>query len=41
LLLAPVFIILGMAVVASVFGHLLWQDGEARNEGSELLDVGV
>ncbi len=41
LLLAPVFIIMGFAAVATVLGHLLWSDGEARNEGSELLDVGV
>jgi len=28
-------------VLAAMFGHVLWRDGEARHEGSELLDVGV
>ena len=41
LVLAPVFVIIGFAVLAAVLGQLLWMDGEARHEGSELLDVGV
>jgi hypothetical protein len=41
LVLAPVFICMGFAALATVLGQLLWKDGEARNEGSELLDVGV
>jgi len=41
LVLAPVFIILGFAALAPLLGHLLWKDGEARHEDSELLDVGV
>jgi hypothetical protein len=41
LLLAPVFIIISFGVLAALLGDLLWRDGEARNEGSELLDVNV
>ncbi len=41
LLLLPVIIIMSMAVVAAVLGHLLYRDGEIRNEGSELLDLNV
>ena len=25
----------------ALFGQLLWKDGEARNEGSELVDLNV
>jgi hypothetical protein len=41
LLIFPVLFLMGMAVVAAALGTLLWKDGEARHEGSELLDVGV
>ncbi len=41
LLLAPVLVIMGFAAIAALLGQLLWKDGEDRNEGSELLDVGV
>ena len=41
LLLLPVIIIMSMAAVAAVLGHLLYRDGEIRNEGSELLDLNV
>ena len=30
---------LSMAGLAALLGHLLWKDGEIRNEGSELLDL--
>ena len=39
--LAPVVFCLGFAVLAPLLGQALWKDGEDRNEGSELLDVGV
>jgi hypothetical protein len=35
----PVIFGLSMAGVAALFGHVLWKDGEIRNEGSELLDL--
>jgi hypothetical protein len=41
LLVAPVLICMSFAVLAALLGQSLWQDGEARGEGSELLDVGV
>lgn len=41
LVMAPVVICLSFTVLAALIGQLLWRDGEARNEGSELLDVGV
>ena len=41
LVLAPVMICMSFAALASVIGQVLWHDGEVRNEGSELLDVGV
>jgi len=41
LVLAPVLFILGFALIAGVFGQLLWWDGEERAEGSELLDCNV
>ena len=28
-----------MVGLAALLGHLLWKDGEIRNEGSELLDL--
>ena len=41
LLLLPVVICMSFAVIAAVFGQLLYKDGEARNQGSELLDLNV
>ena len=39
LFLLPVVVCMSFAVIAAVFGQLLYKDGEARNEGSELLDL--
>lgn len=39
LLLFPVIVGLGSTVIAALLGHTLWHDGEARHEGSELLDL--
>jgi len=39
LVLFPVLVGLGSAVLAATLGHLLWKDGEARHEGSELVDL--
>ncbi len=39
LLAFPVVVGLSMAGVAGLLGHLLWKDGEIRNEGSELVDL--
>ena len=41
LLAFPVIVGLSTAALASVLGHLLWKDGEARHEGSELLDTNI
>lgn len=41
LVLFPVLVGLGTAVLAGLLGDLLYRDGKARNEGSELLDVNV
>ena len=41
LFLLPVVVCMSFAVIAAVFGQLLYKDGEARNEGSELLDLNV
>ena len=38
-LLIPVGVILAGAVMAAVLGTTLKEDGEQRNEGSELLDL--
>ena len=35
----PIVVGLSMVVVAAALGHLLWKDGEIRNEGSELLEL--
>ncbi|MBM3827584.1 MAG: hypothetical protein FJW09_02970 [Actinobacteria bacterium] len=35
----PVVVGLSMAGLAALLGHLLWKDGEARHEGSELLEL--
>ncbi len=39
LLLIPVVVMISGAVAAGVIGELLYRDGRARNEGSELLDL--
>jgi hypothetical protein len=41
LLLLPVVVCMSFAILAAVFGQLLYKDGVARNEGSELLDTNV
>jgi hypothetical protein len=41
LLLLPVFICIGCAVVAAALGVSLNRDAEVRGEGSELLDLNV
>ncbi|MDP5113867.1 MAG: hypothetical protein NWP39_00085 [Ilumatobacteraceae bacterium] len=35
----PIIFGLSMVGLAALLGHLLWKDGEIRNEGSELLDL--
>jgi hypothetical protein len=39
LILFPVLVGLGSVLLAAVLGHVLWKDGEARHEGSELIDL--
>lgn len=39
LVLFPVLVGLGSVLLAAVLGHVLWKDGEARHEGSELIDL--
>lgn len=39
LVLFPVVVGLGSTVIAAALGHLLWKDGEARHEGSELIEL--
>jgi hypothetical protein len=41
LVLLPVIVIMSFAGIAAILGQLLYKDGEARNEGSELLDLNV
>ena len=41
LLLLPVLVCMGSAVVAVVLGVVLNRDAEVRHEGSELLDLNV
>ena len=41
LLAFPIVVGLSTAALAGILGHLLWKDGEARHEGSELLDTNV
>ena len=41
LLLLPVVVCMSSALIAFVFGQLLYKDGEVRNEGSELVDLNV
>ena len=39
LLLFPVIALMGFSIVAAVLGQLLWKDGQARHEGSELVEL--
>ena len=39
LLLIPVVVIMSGAVASAAIGELLYRDGRARHEGSELLDL--
>ena len=39
LLLIPVVVMMSGAVAAGLIGELLYRDGRARNEGSELLEL--
>jgi hypothetical protein len=39
LLLIPVLVLMGSGVLAAVIGQVLEGDAEARNQGSELLDL--
>lgn len=39
LVLFPVIVGLGSTILAATLGQLLWKDGEARHEGSELVDL--
>ena len=41
LVLLPVLVCMGSAVIAMVLGVALNNDAEVRNEGSELLDLNV
>ena len=41
LVLFPVLVALGTMLIAVGLGQSLWADGEARNEGSELLETNV
>jgi len=39
LLAIPVVVIMSGAVASAILGEVLYRDGRARNEGSELLDL--
>jgi hypothetical protein len=39
LLVLPVVVCMSGAVVAAVLGQSLWSDGDARYEGSELIEL--
>ena len=41
LLLLPIVVCMSFAVIAAIFGQLLYRDGNDRNEGSELVDLNV
>ena len=41
LLAFPIVVGLSTAALAGILGPLLWKDGEARHEGSELLDTNI
>jgi hypothetical protein len=39
LLILPIVVCMSGALAAAILGHALWSDAEARNEGSELLEL--
>ena len=39
LLAFPIVVGMSMAGLAALIGHVLWKDGEIRNEGSELVEL--
>jgi hypothetical protein len=39
LLLIPVLVLVGGGIVSAILGQVLWRDGQARHEGSELRDL--
>ena len=39
LLAFPIVVSMSMAGLAALIGHVLWKDGEIRNEGSELVEL--
>jgi hypothetical protein len=39
LLVFPVLALMGCSILAGVLGQLLWKDGQARHEGSELIEL--
>ena len=41
LFVLPVIVCMSFAVIAAVLGHLLYKDGEVRNESSELLELNI
>lgn len=41
LVLFPVLVALGTMLIAAGLGQALWSDGEARHEGSELLETNI
>ena len=41
LVLFPVLVAMGTTGIAAALGQLLYRDGEARHEGSELLDTNI
>ncbi len=41
LVLIPVMVCMGGALIAAALGWSLYRDGQERNEGSELVDLNV
>jgi hypothetical protein len=41
LFLLPILVCMSFAAIAAVLGELLARDGEARNEGSELVELNI
>ncbi len=39
LLLFPVVALIGCSILAAVLGQLMWNDGQKRHEGSELVEL--
>ena len=39
LLIFPVVALMGCSILTAVLGQLLWKDGQARHEGSELVEL--